>query len=153
MSYAFSSAKRCRCISAIAKERENMNHVDPNTEAQVQDFMDKINALGPFVFDHRASKMSQQVQPTVKGAILSHVLTKCSASSCKVSPQSLLFRPALQDAWVLCKGVVHKLLHAASLLLLGGLPQLVVVPLNPPAPLLASQCRARSSKQAYMAGC
>lgn len=40
---------------------------------------------------------------------------------------------ALQDAGVLGKGVVHKLLHAARLLLLGRLPQLVVEPLNPPA--------------------
>ncbi len=61
-----------------------------------------------------------------------------SRQSCFVSgkfggaPLSLFFCPALEYAGVLGKGIIHKLLHTARLLLLGGLPQLVVVPLNPP---------------------
>lgn len=65
----------------------------------------------------------------------------------KVSPLRLLFCATLQDARVLRKGIIHKLLHAASLLFLGRLPQLVVVPLNPPAPPLASHYAATSSEQ------
>jgi len=58
--------------------------------------------------------------------------------SCVVSgkyggaPLSLFFCPALEYAGVLGKGIIHKLLHTARLFLLGRLPQLVVVPLNPP---------------------
>ncbi len=48
------------------------------------------------------------------------------------APLSLFFCPALQYAGVLGKRIIHKLLHTACLLLLGRLPQLVVVPLNPP---------------------
>ena len=51
-----------------------------------------------------------------------------------ISPECFLFSAALQDARVLRKSIIHKLLHAARFLLLGWLPQLVVEALNPPEP-------------------
>ncbi len=48
------------------------------------------------------------------------------------APVSLFFCPALEYAGVLSEGIIHKLLHTARLLFLGRLPQLVVVPLDPP---------------------